>query len=288
MITGGSDNKINVFVLANNAVTPVASVTVTATPRSVDFMGTNVLAGLSDGRILELENVLSSPQGPQIKTLIRSHFDGEAWGLAMVDIPDKVYFFTSGDDNLILLYDGIAKKCIGEGRVSTVDDIKTLPPKKKRGGASSMSNMHPHQQARAVAYLELYNHLVVGHNDGAVSVRQVDDLANLAEGAVVDLNNVVGKANHPKEWIEIMRFSSDGSKLAVGSHDNFIYIYNTSEDGKYKTHGKMKGHSSYITSLDWSLDGDFIRSSCGAYELLFFDPESKRQIPGGASATTST
>lgn len=180
MITGGSDNKINVFVLANNAVTPVASVTVTATPRSVDFMGTNVLAGLSDGRILELENVLSSPQGPQIKTLIRSHFDGEAWGLAMVDIPDKVYFFTSGDDNLILLYDGIAKKCIGEGRVSTVDDIKTLPPKKKRGGASSMSNMHPHQQARAVAYLELYNHLVVGHNDGAVSVRQVDDLANLA------------------------------------------------------------------------------------------------------------
>lgn len=106
-----------------------------------------------------------------IDTLIRSHYEGEAWGLAMVDIPDKVLYFTSGDDNLILLYDGGAKKCIGEGQVSTVQDIKTLPRKKKRGGASSMSNQHPHLQARALAHLMLYNHLAVGHNDGTVSIR---------------------------------------------------------------------------------------------------------------------
>ena len=31
-----------------------------------------------------------------------------------------------------------------------------------------------------------------------------------------------------------------------------------------------------------------IRSSCGAYELLFFDVDTKKQVPGGASATTST
>ena len=93
--------------------------------------------------------------------------------------------------------------------------------------------------------------------------------------------------NHPKEWIEIMRYSPDGTKLAVGSHDNFIYIYNVGE-GQYKPHGKLKGHSSYITALDWSVTGDWIRSSCGAYELLFFNPETNKQEPGGASATTST
>jgi len=94
--------------------------------------------------------------------------------------------------------------------------------------------------------------------------------------------------NHPKEWIEIMRYNVTGDRLAVGSHDNWIYIYNTSEDGKYRPHCTLKGHSSYITALDWSLDGDFIRSSCGAYELLFWDPNGKKQVPGGASATTST
>ena len=89
----------------------------------------------------------------------------------MVDLPDRTLYFTSGDDNTILLYSGMAKKCIGEGRVSTVADVKKLPPKKKRGGASSMSNQHPHCQARALAFCESFNHLAVGHNDGCVSIR---------------------------------------------------------------------------------------------------------------------
>jgi len=35
--------------------------------------------------------------------------------------------------------------------------------------------------------------------------------------------------NDPKEWTETMRFSPDGSKLAVGSHDQYVYIYDTSD-----------------------------------------------------------
>ena len=58
----------------------------------------------------------------------------------MVDDPERCMYFTSGDDNTILLYNRRQKMCIGEGRISTVEDIKTLKPKDKRGGASSMSN----------------------------------------------------------------------------------------------------------------------------------------------------
>ena len=31
---------------------------------------------------------------------------------------------------------------------------------------------------------------------------------------------------------------------------------------------RLRGHSSYITHLDWTADGQLLRSTCGAYELL--------------------
>lgn len=37
--------------------------------------------------------------------------------------------------------------------------------------------------------------------------------------------------------------------------------------------------------MDWSADSKWIRSVCGAYELLFFDVPGKTRKPGGASAT---
>jgi len=79
-----------------------------------------------------------------------------------------------------------------------------------------------------------------------------------------------------------MKYSPDESMLAVGSHDNNIYIYKV--DGtNYSLHGKLTGHNSFITNLDWSRDGQFIQSNCGAYELLFFDVNSLKQLQGGAT-----
>ena len=145
VITGGADKAIHVHLFdSKKNLNKLLSYTVAATPRSVDLMDDKVLSGLSNGTILELNGVLSNPTDTQCEIQIRSHYDGEAWGLAMVDNPDRCLYFTSGDDNTILLYGSRSKKCIGEGRISTVEDLKTLPAKKKRGGASSMSNQHAH------------------------------------------------------------------------------------------------------------------------------------------------
>jgi WD40 repeat protein len=64
-----------------------------------------------------------------------------------------------------------------------------------------------------------------------------------------------------------MEYSPDGTKLAVGSHDNNIYVYETSG---YELLGVCSKHNSFIVSVDWSADGEYIRSVCGAHELLFF------------------
>jgi len=56
--------------------------------------------------------------------------------------------------------------------------------------------------------------------------------------------------------------------LAVGSHDNMIYVYKAED---WSLVGKCHGHHSYITALDWSDDNKWIRSNSGDYELLFWD-----------------
>lgn len=33
----------------------------------------------------------------------------------------------------------------------------------------------------------------------------------------------------------------------------------------------LRKHSSYITHLDFSADGNYLHSNCGAYELLYWD-----------------
>lgn len=83
-----------------------------------------------------------------------------------------------------------------------------------------------------------------------------------------------------------MQFSPCGKFLAIGSHDCCIYIY---EGTTCKS--KLKKHSGAIVALDWSCDSTYIRSNCGAHELLFWtiDPEGNgKQDPSGKSNTTGT
>ncbi|XP_034413544.1 echinoderm microtubule-associated protein-like 3 isoform X1 [Cyclopterus lumpus] len=91
---------------------------------------------------------------------------------------------------------------------------------------------------------------------------------------VLDLltKEVVSESIDGNEQLSVMRYSPDGSFLAVGSHDNFIYIYNVTESGRrYTRFGKCNGHSSFITHLDWAKDGKYIMSNSGDYEILYWD-----------------
>uniref|UniRef100_A0A665WK39 HELP domain-containing protein n=1 Tax=Echeneis naucrates TaxID=173247 RepID=A0A665WK39_ECHNA len=93
---------------------------------------------------------------------------------------------------------------------------------------------------------------------------------------VLDLltREVVSESTDGNEQLSVMRYSPDGSFLAVGSHDNFIYIYNVTESGRrYTRFGKCNGHSSFITHLDWSKDGKYIMSNSGDYEILYCDKD---------------
>ncbi|XP_073682832.1 echinoderm microtubule-associated protein-like 1 isoform X5 [Garra rufa] len=81
------------------------------------------------------------------------------------------------------------------------------------------------------------------------------------------------------EQLSVMRFSPDGNFLAIGSHDNYIYIYAVGENGKkYSRVGKCSGHSSFITHLDWSVDSQYLVSNSGDYEILYWIPSVCKQV----------
>ena len=197
---------------------------------------------------------------------MESHSDGEVWGLS---VADQDIVLTTCDDNKIKAWSISQRKCVYMGTVS--NEAHSL----KRRGASTLSTLADSQCARAISYNPDNGHVAVGHNDGTLSIR----------AGIKDLEKVIHHNRHSKEWIEVIRYSPDGQKLAVGSHDNKIYIYDTTN---YTLLGTCDKHNSFIVSVDWSLDGRFIRSVCGAHELLFFDANTYHQDTNGASNTTNT
>uniref|UniRef100_A0A8C1DU72 EMAP like 3 n=1 Tax=Cyprinus carpio carpio TaxID=630221 RepID=A0A8C1DU72_CYPCA len=164
--------------------------------------------------------------------IVQGHVD-EMWGLATH--PTQNIFITCGNDRQV---------CVWNAGDHKLDWCATLEVREESGLCADFSP-----------------------NGAVVSV-------GLSTGrwVVLDLQTkeVVSDLTDGNEQLSVMRYSPDGSFLAVGSHDNFIYIYNVTEGGRrYTRFGKCTGHSSFITHLDWSKDGKYIMSNSGDYEILY-------------------
>lgn len=57
--------------------------------------------------------------------------------------------------------------------------------------------------------------------------------------------------------------------IAIGSHDNSIYLYNYPEFTPYLK--PLRKHSDFIKNIDFSVDGSKLISTCGSYDLIYWD-----------------
>ncbi|XP_015194736.1 echinoderm microtubule-associated protein-like 1 isoform X2 [Lepisosteus oculatus] len=163
----------------------------------------------------------------------------ELWGLAVH--PWKPNFLTCGHDKHISLWDSVTHQPIWS---KTMDD------------AAQSAGFHPSGSVVAI-----------GTQTGRWLVLDTESK---------DLVTVHTDGN---EQLSVMRFSPDGNFLAIGSHDNYIYIYGVNENGrKYSRVGKCSGHSSFITHLDWSVDSQYLMSNSGDYEILYWIPSACKQV----------
>lgn len=126
------------------------------------------------------------------------------------------------------------------------------------------------QASRAVCITNVNGIIIVGANDGSITIRP-----NGVAGEVIEKQT-------SGQWIEVIESSPDGSHFAVGSHDSKIYVYETSG---FSLIGTCKAHNAAITCIDWSSDGTYLRTVCNAYELLFFRIPECKPDGGGASNT---
>mmetsp|Transcript_14405 Transcript_14405/g.24550 ORF Transcript_14405/g.24550 Transcript_14405/m.24550 type:complete len:122 (-) Transcript_14405:551-916(-) len=112
------------------------------------------------------------------------------------------------------------KKCIKQGEIwnTSLSGGKAYKVTKQKSTASSLSSFPPHQQGRSVAYNSRFGHVAVSNNYGDVSILDYNNLANLLQSIT-----------KPKEWNEVMVYSPDNNYLAIGSHDNGVYVYKVSE-----------------------------------------------------------
>jgi WD40 repeat protein len=90
-------------------------------------------------------------------------------------------------------------------------------------------------------------HIATSNNFGEITIREFDDF-----------DKQICLLKEPQEWCEVMRYSPCGKYLAVGCHDDTLWIYEIDEEGAYKLYSKFTSNSTAITSLDWSMDSELI------------------------------
>ncbi|XP_039309493.1 echinoderm microtubule-associated protein-like 2 isoform X7 [Solenopsis invicta] len=203
--------------------------------------GTQLLIGTTRNCILVGENDMG------FNPAMLGHAE-EVWGLAAH--PTLPQFATAGHDRLLQMWDSLSHTVVWSKDIG--------------------------EQAQSIAFSPDGNIIVVGCVSGkwlAIDSETRELYTHHSDGA---------------EPMQVVQFSPDGSLLALGSRDNYIYIYQVNEVAtKYSRVGRCMpkrirrhgGHSSFITHLDWSVDGQYLRSNSGDYELLYWNPGVCRQIP---------
>ncbi|ETV90362.1 hypothetical protein H310_14836 [Aphanomyces invadans] len=83
------------------------------------------------------------------------------------------------------------------------------------------------------------------------------------------------------ESVSVLKFSPDGKYLAVGAKDNCMHVYDATES--YKKVAKCEGHATFVSHIDWSIDGYLLQTNSADGEILYWQVHgaSVRQITDG-------
>eukprot|EP00658_Telonema_sp_P-2_P077592 TRINITY_DN7051_c0_g1_i8.p1 TRINITY_DN7051_c0_g1~~TRINITY_DN7051_c0_g1_i8.p1 ORF type:complete len:684 (+),score=158.29 TRINITY_DN7051_c0_g1_i8:706-2757(+) len=261
VVTGGKDG---VVALRDIALELVKTFEVGGSIRSVHLHDGNILVGTFEGSILEI-NV----QSGQTEVIMMGHggakesrYAGETWGLDTS--PDNEHYASVGDDRTIRVHHVESHECV------------------------AFFNELPHR-ARACSWHPDGKQLAVAIHDGSIMVFEFHPgSSELRQVAQFQKRNFTQLPMFPNQGgIDELRFSPDGCMLATGSHSEgknatggAVDVWRTD---KWTLMSSCKGHTSFVRHVDWTVDSQYLQSSDGNPELLFWSARDGAQLKGGAT-----
>ncbi|CAF0858738.1 unnamed protein product [Adineta steineri] len=164
----------------------------------------------------------------RIRICVQGHGEGEMWGLSTH--PNKYEICTVSDDKTVRIWS------LQDRRMIRYKIFKNL--------------------LRTCEYSQSGKTVAVGTKDGHFMILNEADLT------------LIVSVEHRNQEVSDIKFSPNDRYLAVGTHDNFVDIYNVETQ---KRVGICKANSSYITHIDWDANSKLIMTNSGAKEQLFYE-----------------
>ena len=157
--------------------------------------------------------------------------------------PTKTEMITVGQDAMLAVWD--------------------MPTRKQK------MNVKLEAGAEAVAYSNNGSHIAVGLTNGKMIIYDTE------------FNIVRQRSDRKGKTIRVIKYSPDDRILAAGGHDRQIITYDVSRN--YAPLKRIKSHNATVSHLDFTEDSSALMSNCNAYEILFHDMSTMKQVTSGAS-----
>ena len=195
--------------------------------RAIDYSDGVIIVGTNDSMIIQIKE--------GINTIInQGHGYGELWGLTIH--PNKMIAITASHDSCIISWDLTQKKVIS--------NLNRLP--------YPVQCLDMNQNGNLVA---------AGFCNGQFT------LFELEENGVLKKESAIIKKRDYSTPINIIKFSPDGSKLAVVCTKNFVGIYKVPHLVKHAT---CQGFKGIVSNLDWSQDSEIIQINTLLHQRLIY------------------
>jgi len=206
-----------------------------------DTLTNKILVGFNTCEVFEMD----STDGRNVHnggSVIAGHYNHSLSGLATHPLQSKL-FCTVGNDRTVRIFDAEEKRQL---RVALLDTM-----------------------GHCVTYSRDGTILIVGLGSG------IPGQEERKEGAFIALSEedltLLHEARDSKSLITDCKFSPNGEKFALASHDGSLYVYNTR---KYVSRAKCRGHSGKVEHVDFSSDNQFLMSNCTGGDLLFWNADN--------------
>jgi len=239
-----------------------------------------ILVGTSEGSVYEI-NAEKSDSVPLAINIghggmkkSNSAYSGELWGLSMH--PTGQLYATVGDDKKLRIFNVEGRKCVASSPHGLLDE-----------------------SARAVCWHPSGLKLAVAQRDGKVKIITYDGKESLKQEAQMHFRKFTNEKNM---GIDELRFNPKGDLLATGAHSEgkgghggIIDIIKTDSPNasEWRLQSELVGHTSWVNHLDWDVTGNFIHSTDGNPELLYWDVSDKNakkieRLPAGKTSLQDT